>query len=70
MTTHNPEHPLLLYGRCPNSQTAILDGAGHLKAGDTAEIVNEENLCRLYQVDLTLVDVPGSQHKACTLTGL
>lgn len=70
MTTHNPEHPLLLHGRCPDSQTAILDDTGHLRAGNTAEIVNEENLRQLYQVDLKLVDVPGRQHKACTITGL
>lgn len=70
MTTHNPEHPLLLHGRRPNSQTAILDGSGHLKAGNTAEIVNEENLRQLYQVGLKLVDVPGQRHKACTLSGL
>ena len=70
MTTHNPEHPLLLHGRCSDSQTAILDGTGHLRAGNTAEIVNEENLRQLYQVDLKLVDVPGRQHKACTITGL
>lgn len=70
MTTHNPDHPLLLHDRCPNSQTAILDGTGHLRAGNTAEIVNEENLRQLYQVDLKPVDVPGRQHKACTITGL
>ncbi|MDO4878962.1 MAG: ABC transporter ATP-binding protein [Neisseria sp.] len=70
MTTHNPEHPLLLHGRHPGSQTAILDGEGRLRAGNTAEIVCEENLRELYRVDLKLVDIPGWPRKACTIASL
>ena len=63
MTTHNPDHPILLGG-----QVAILDHEGRLTVGPVEEAVTEERLSELYGVALRLVNVPEVDRVAC-LTG-
>lgn len=49
VTTHNPDHAILLGGRA-----AVLDRGGRLTVGDAGEILREDLLCRVYQTDLKL----------------
>ena len=70
MTTHNPEHPLLLHGRLPHSQTAILGRDGTLQAGNTADILNNERLEQLYGVGLRLLDMPDWPRRVCAVAQL
>ena len=49
ITTHNPDHAMLLGGH-----TAIIDGEGHLISGKTAELFTEEALKNVYGSDLRL----------------
>ena len=50
MTTHNPDHALLL-----DDKIAVLDRAGHLRFGACQEIITEPFLKSLYGTDLRLV---------------
>ena len=70
MTTHNPEHPLLLHGRLPHSQTAILGRDGTLLSGNTADILSNERLEQLYGVGLRLLDVPDWPRRVCAVAQL
>lgn len=71
MTTHNPEHPILLYRALANSKTALLTQEGKLLVGNTAEIITESNLTRLYQqANLRLFNVPTLQRDVCTIASL
>ena len=70
MTTHNPDHPLLLAERLPESRVAILDRSGHLQSGSVAAMITGEKLQALYQTDLQLVDVPALQRKVCAIRHL
>ena len=67
MTSHTPDHPLLLHSRLPESQTAILDREGRLKTGNTADIITEENLNNLYGIKLRLTRIPDLNRKICTI---
>ncbi len=49
MTTHDPNHPLLLGGR-----TAIVDRSGKLTVGNTDETVTEDMLRKTYGIELRL----------------
>ncbi len=49
ITTHNPDHAMLLGGR-----TVILGPDGQLTAGKTEEVLTEETLRRVYTTDLRL----------------
>jgi iron complex transport system ATP-binding protein len=49
LTTHMPDHALLLGGK-----TGILESNGHLESGKTENIVTEENLKRIYRTDLCM----------------
>lgn len=60
ITTHNPDHALLLHGR-----VAILDNAGKLWFGDSDEIMTEEQLRDLYCVRLRLLDIPEVKRTVC-----
>lgn len=60
MTTHNPDHPILLGG-----QVAILDHTGRLTVGPVDETVTEERLSELYGIPLRLVNVPEVDRLAC-----
>lgn len=68
MTTHNPDHPILLHSRLPNSKTAILNQQGNLIIGNTPEIITEQNLNKLYQTELKLIQVPELNRKICAIT--
>ena len=69
-TTHNPEHPLLLHGRHPQSQTALLLADGTVQSGNTADILTQDALQELYQTDLRLLDIPGWSRRVCALAPL
>lgn len=60
ITTHNPDHSLLLGGR-----VAILERGGSLKFGDTDVILTEELLTSLYGTPLKLVNEPAVSRKIC-----
>lgn len=70
MTTHNPDHPLLLHQSLPHSKTAILDQQGHLMVGNTAEMITEHHLKQLYQMDLRLVQVSELDRHLCAIQHL
>ncbi len=60
MTTHNPDHALLLGGT-----VAILDKDGHIDVGRYDEIITEERLQRVYNTRLCLCLVPELARIAC-----
>ncbi len=65
MTTHDPNHAILLGGK-----TAILDWDGILHVGYTNELVTEESLRNLYRSELHLIDIPQLNRTACLNAGL
>lgn len=60
ITTHNPDHAILLGGRA-----AILDREGRLISGLTGDIVNEENLSRIYNSEIKIRFVPEAGRRVC-----
>ncbi|AUI65998.1 MULTISPECIES: ABC transporter ATP-binding protein [Glaesserella] len=71
MTTHNPEHPILLHHKLPHSKTALLTSEGKLCVGNTADIITEPNLTQLYQyANLRLFNVAELERKVCTISRL
>ena len=70
MTTHNPDHPMLLHSSLPNSRVAILNEHGRLQTGSAPEIITQENLTALYHTDLRLLEVPELQRQICAITHL
>lgn len=60
MTTHNPDHPLLLGG-----DVALLDRDGSLDAGPAEEVLTEDRLSDLYGADLRMVRVAEVDRMAC-----
>ena len=65
MTTHNPDHCMMLGGK-----VAILDKKGILETGTVAEILTEERLKRVYNTELRLSYVEDVQRIACIPYGL
>lgn len=65
VTTHNPDHAILLGGRA-----AVLDRGGRLTVGDTGEILREDLLCRVYQTDLKLRYVAELDRMVCLFPNL
>ena len=65
MTTHDPNHAILLGGKA-----ALLDREGILHVGPANEIVTEEHLRPLYQSDLHIVEIPSLQREACLSAAL
>ncbi len=65
MTTHNPDHPMLLGGR-----VAILDRAGHLSCGSVERMMTQERLSELYDTDLRVVHVDQLGRDICMAEGL
>jgi iron complex transport system ATP-binding protein len=65
ITTHNPDHALLLGGR-----TAILDGEGRLRSGKTEELVTADTLRAVYGEMLTVEYFAELGRKVCVLPGL
>ncbi|HZK24412.1 MAG TPA: ABC transporter ATP-binding protein [Oscillospiraceae bacterium] len=60
MTTHNPDHAMLLGGK-----TALFAQAGKLSCGKTSEIITEESLQKIYHTDVRLLYVDALQRQAC-----
>lgn len=60
MTTHNPDHAILLGGT-----TAILDREGQLEIGLCDDILTEERLQRIYKTNLRLMLIPELSRMAC-----
>lgn len=60
MTTHMPDHTILLGGK-----TGLLDRNGHMRSGSSTEIVCEENLRHIYRSDLRLVYVDSVGRNVC-----
>lgn len=65
MTTHNPEHPLLL-----NSHVWILDKKGKLSTGTSDEMISERILSSLYETDISICEVENVGRKACIIRSL
>jgi iron complex transport system ATP-binding protein len=65
ITTHNPEHALLLGGKA-----ALMDRGGGLTSGGAAEVVTGENLSRVYGVDIKLEYVESLGRNACVYPNL
>ncbi|MFP3156316.1 ABC transporter ATP-binding protein [Lachnospiraceae bacterium ZAX-1] len=60
MTTHNPDHAILLDGT-----VGILDNRGHLNVGSAREVISEESLKELYQTSLHLIYIDKVGRMAC-----
>ena len=60
ITTHNPDHALLLGG-----QAAILDTKGTLTSGASEDILTATRLREVYQTDLQLIYVEQLGRTAC-----
>ena len=60
MTTHMPDHAILLGGK-----TAILNRQGNLICGNTDDIITDENLRDIYQVNIRVIEVPEAGSKVC-----
>lgn len=60
MTTHMPDHAMLIGGN-----TAILNRDGTLDVGKTEEIITEKCLQELYQVDVKIVYIEEIGRKVC-----
>lgn len=60
ITTHNPDHALLLGNR-----TAIVSRKGNILSGQTEEIITEENLMEIYSMPARLIYIPELGRTAC-----
>ncbi len=60
ITTHNPDHALLLGGKA-----AIIDKNGRLESGAATDIITEEKLKKVYDTELFLLDIEKLGRKAC-----
>jgi len=65
ITTHNPDHALLLGGKA-----ALMDDDGALIAGSVGMVVTQENLSRIYQADVRLEYIESVGRMACIYSGL
>ena len=64
VTTHNPDHAVMLDGT-----VGVLDREGRLRTGSAEEIVTEELLSRVYRIPVVISHVERAGRKAC-LTAL
>jgi iron complex transport system ATP-binding protein len=60
MTTHMPDHAMLLGGK-----TAILDRGGRLRVGKAEEVINEKTMDEIYRIKVKIVYVPEIGRKVC-----
>ena len=65
MTTHNPDHCMMLGGK-----VAILDKQGVLETGDCYKVLTEERLKRVYNTDLRLAYVDDVKRITCIPVGI
>ncbi len=64
MTTHHPDHALMMGDR-----TALLYKGGNLVEGLTRDIVTEERLISVYDTELCLIEIEKLGRQACLLPG-
>ena len=60
ITTHNPDHALLL-----GDKVAIVERNGKMISGDCTEIITEEKLRQVYDVNLCLLPIDQLKRTAC-----
>ncbi len=65
MTTHNPDHVLILDG-----DAAVIDSRGKFTFGLGRDIMNEEFLYHLYDTKLRVLDIPQLERRACVAQGI
>lgn len=65
MTTHNPDHALLL-----GDKSALLDNDGALTVGDTENVITPDNLSRVYDADVRLEYIERLGRLACVYPNL
>lgn len=65
ITTHNPDHALLL-----GDQAAIVGRDGAIRQGKSEEMITEENLRQIYGIDLCLAWIEQLGRTACLVPGL
>ncbi len=65
MTTHTPDHAILL-----NEKIGILDKAGKFEFGDVAKVLSEEKLKKIYNIDLKLLYINEIKRMACVTEGI
>ncbi|KIR02255.1 Iron(III) ABC transporter, ATP-binding protein [Lachnospiraceae bacterium TWA4] len=65
MTTHNPDHAIMLGGK-----TAILDENGILEVGNSEEIITEDVLKKIYKTDIKLMYLEDIGRKICVAQNL
>lgn len=65
ITTHNPDHALLLGGRA-----AIVCRDGSIEQGDSADILTEERLREVYGMDIRIRYIEELGRTACLVPGL
>jgi iron complex transport system ATP-binding protein len=65
LTTHNPDHAVLLGG-----SAAVLDRDGHLAAGESHDVVTEARLMNLYGMKLSMTYVPEVSRIVCVAPSL
>lgn len=65
ITTHNPDHALLL-----GDKAAIVEANGRITSGKSNEIITEEKLREIYNVDLRLLPVDELNRTACLVPKL
>ena len=65
ITTHNPDHALLL-----GDKAAIVSRDGHIAQGDSNEILNEKLLTEVYGIDLKIQYLETIGRTACLVPGL
>ena len=65
MTTHNPDHTILLRGTI-----GILDKMGKLQTGSTESIITQERLEKIYETKLYLLSIKELSRRACLTPNL
>jgi len=60
ITTHNPDHAILLGG-----SAAIIDRDGYLASGECHEVITEARLMNLYRTNLRMTYVPEVSRTVC-----
>lgn len=65
VTTHNPDHAILLGGR-----TAIIDHSGHMRTGAAKEMLREDILRDVYGAELRLCYQPEVNRSVCIYPNL
>ena len=65
MTTHNPDHALLLQGKA-----VLISNDGTLVYGEAESIVTQENLSKIYDADVRLEYIESLGRNACVYSNL